>query len=170
MSNSKSQINCSNEIKTFVGDLELPANSETLIKIRDRMFPKLEIRPFNEKTAPHEKAIRWKRTASEILNDYYVYQGKACTDLVVLFISFCLALGLETRFVKLRKAKMVHSVAEIKLSDGWYIFDVSYKNSLPVKGEITSDAPFKDWQLWKKGRDAWDLGLEKFEDIDKIKV
>jgi hypothetical protein len=170
MIDSKLQADTIDEIKSLVSDIKLPANSETLIRIRDRMFSKLEIKPFNEETAQHEKAIRWKRTASEILNDCYVYQGKACTDLVVLFISFCLALGLETRFVKLRKGKMVHSVAEIKLSDGWYIFDASDKNSLPVKGEVTPDTPFKDWQLWKKGRDAWDLGLEKFEDIDKIKV
>jgi hypothetical protein len=170
MVNSKFQIDPSDEIKSLVSDLKLPANRETLIKVRDRMFSKLEIRPFNETTAPHERTIRWKRTASEILNDCYVYQGKACTDLVVLFISFCRALGLETRFVKLRKGKMVHSVAEIELSDGWYIFDVSDKNSLPIKGEIKPDSPYKDWQLWKKGRDAWDLGLEKFEDINKIKV
>jgi hypothetical protein len=170
MDNTKSQIDPSEEIKLFVNDLKLPINSETLAKIRDRMFLKIETRPFNDATSQHEKSIRWKRTAAEVLNDCYVYQGKACTDLVVLFISFCRALGLETRFVKLRKGKMVHSVAEIKLSDGWYIFDVSDKNSLPIKGEITPDTPYRDWQLWKKGRDAWDLGLEEFKDIDKIKV
>lgn len=164
------QIDFSSEIKLFVSDLKLPADNDTLVEIRNRMFSKIDIRPFNNSTAEHEKSIRWKRTAFEIFDDSYVYEGKACTDLVVLFISFCRALGLETRFVKLRKEKMVHSVAEIKLSDGWYIFDVSNKNSEPIKGETTPESPYKDWKLWKKGRDAWDLGLETSSDIDKIKV
>ncbi len=63
---------------------------------------------------------------------------------------------------------MVHSVLEVNLDDGWYIFDVSNQNNLPIKGQITEEKPYKDWKLWKKGRDAWDLGLVDFESINKI--
>ncbi len=64
--------------------------------------------------------------------------------------------------------KMVHSVAEIKLSDGWYIFDIANLESKPEKGVITKESPYKDYKLWQKGRDAWDLGLASYEDISKI--
>lgn len=80
----------------------------------------------------------------------------------------CKALGLETNFVKVKKEQRVHSIAEVKLDDGWYIFDVSTAYSVPVKGVITQDATFQGWKLWKKGRDAWDFGLTEFESITKI--
>ena len=164
-----SQIETTLQIKAFVEGISLPVTKESLIEIRNRMYSVLEIKPCDdEASSEHEKSIRWKRTAGQILEDGYVYEGIACTDQVVLFIALCHALRLETRFVKIKKTGMVHSVSEIKLDDGWYIFDVSNINNIPIKGEITAETPYRDWQLWKKGRDAWDLGLTEFDTIKKI--
>lgn len=163
-----SQIEITTEIKNLLKDIKYPITLDTLIQLRDLMYSKLNIRPYNDSAKEHEKSIRWKRTATEILKDGYIYNGKACTDLTVLFIAFCRALGLDTNFVKVKKENSVHSVAEIKLDNGWYIFDVSNIKNIPINGIITKDRPYKDWQLWKKGRDAWDLGLSEFKDIDKI--
>jgi hypothetical protein len=168
MSN-KSQIEPSEQIKKMVEDKTRPITVSDLMNIKKRIYEKIEIRPYNKDTAEHEKSIRWKRTSTQILNDGYVYEGKACTDLVVLFLSACNALRLETRFVKLKKENWVHSVAEIKLEDGWYIFDVSNKDNIPIKGEVTEENQYKDWKLWKKGRDAWDIDLVDFDSIKKIK-
>lgn len=131
------------------------------------MYSIITIRPYNDSTKEHEKAIRWRRTADEIIKDAYVYSGKACTDLTVLFIALCKALSLETNFVKITNEKKARSVAGVKLSDGWYIFDVSRKN-IPFKVLITGSNPYEGWKLWKKSRDAWDLGLVDFESISKI--
>lgn len=165
---NKTQLESSEKIKELVVGIEKPITTEKLVGIRDLMYSKLEIRPYNEMTAKQEKIIRWKRTATQILDDGFVFSGKACTDLVVLFLALCQTLGLGTRFVKVKNGKMVHSIAEIKLDDGWYIFDVSTKTDIPIKGEVTKENPYKNWQLWKKGRDAWDLGLNSFETINQI--
>jgi hypothetical protein len=164
---SKSQVETTTEIKNLVAGIKKPLSFSSLIQIRDLMYTKLEFRIYDDSSAEHEKSIRWKRTAGEILNDAYVYSGKACTDLTVLYIALCRAIGLETRFVKVKRQNMVHSIAEIKLDDAWYVFDISRTN-VPFKGEITTDNPYKDSVLWKKGRDAWDIGLIDFESMSKI--
>lgn len=164
-----SQIETTKEIKDIVRGIKHPITPNVLIEIRDLMYSNITMRPYDDTSKKREKIIRWKRTATEILKDGYVYAGKACTDLTVLYVALCKALGLETNFVKVKKDKMVHSVAEIKLGNDWYIFDVSNVKNVPIKGMITKDLPYKDWQLWKKGRDAWDLGLKDFESISKIK-
>ena len=163
-----SQVETTSEIKDLVKDIKNPITVDSLVRIRDLIYSKITVHPYNDSTKDQEKEIRWKRTAGEILDDGYVYSGKACTDLVVLFIALCKALGLKTNFVKLRKEHMVHSVAEILLDGTWYIFDVANNGSVPVGGIITEGSLYKDWKLWKKGRDAWDLGLTSFEDIDNI--
>lgn len=168
MINSKSQIESSEKLIKLVADKTPPITVSDLIEIRNRIYKRIEVKPYNEQTKDHEKSIRWKRTAVQIFNDGYVYSGKACTDFVVLFLAICSSLNLETRFVKLKKEKMVHSVAEVKLEDGWYIFDVSNENNIPLKGEITEENSYKDWKLWKKGRDAWDIDLVDFDSINRI--
>ncbi len=141
---------------------------ELVLALRDKMYQVLQVRPYNETTKEHEAEIRWKRTASQILHDRYVYQGKACTDRTILFITLCRALGIQTYFVKVKKEHLVHSVAEVFVDGVWYIFDVSNSNINPVQGVITDGVPYDGWVLWKKGCDAWDIGLFGFEDIKKI--
>lgn len=165
---SHSQIETTQEIRDLVRDIEYPATPDTLLYIRDLVHKKLEVRPYDNSTKQHEASIRWKRTATEILRDGYIYHGKACTDLVVVGIALCKAIGLETRFVKLKKEKAVHSVAEIKLDTGWYTFDIASANSVPIRGILTEKTPYKDWCVWQKGRDAWDVGLTDLNAIQKI--
>lgn len=165
---NKSQIETSEILKDFVSGTRKSITVESLVEIRDKIYACIAIRPYNETTKEHEQSIRWKRTASQILEDGYVYQGKSCTDLSVLFIALCKILGLETRFVKLKKDTKTHSIVEIKLDDGWYVFDISNQTNIPQKGEVTEIAPYKGWMLWKKGRDAWDLNLVDFGSICKI--
>ncbi len=164
----KSQVEITEDLNNLVKDFKQPVGADILVKLRDRMYSKLEVRPYDESTKEHEKSIRWKGTATDILNDGYVYRGKACTDLTVLFIALCRALGLDTYFVKLKNKNMVHSVVEVKVKNVWYIFDVSNSSNVPIIGTISKDKPYKVYQLWKKGRDAWDLGLAEFDDIKKI--
>ena len=159
----KSQIESEENIKNFVLNTEIKTHND-LLKLRDKLMSVLEIRPYNDETKEHERQIRWRRTASEVLKDGYVYQGKSFTDLVLTFLALCKAKNLETKFVKLKFDKYIHSVAEIKLQDGWYNFDVAKKDSIPQKGQIKED----DTRLWKKGMDSWDLGLVEFDSIKKI--
>ena len=165
---NKTQIVISDEIRDLIADINPPVTASSLVEVRDRMYSKLRVYPYNDSTKDREKSIRWKRTSAEILKDGYIYAGKACTDQVILFSALCQALGLETRFVKLKKEKMVHSIAEIKLNDGRYIFDVSRKENIPIKGEIIKGRDFCGWQLWKKGRDSRDIGLTDFDSMCKI--
>lgn len=153
-------------LKSLVKGIKGPYTAASLCDISD-LHSKISIRPYNEETKEHEKKIRWRRTADEILKEGYVYSGKACTDITVLFIAMCKTLGLEAIFVKVAKDSKIHSIAEVRLDDGWYICDVSAKD-LPVKGQITGQTPYKGWRLWKKGRDSWDLGLKDYDSIREI--
>ena len=164
---SKSQIETTNRLREIAESAE-GEGIALLEGMKVKVYEEIRLRPYNEETAQDEKNIRWKRTADEIFRDGYVYDGKACTDLVVAFLGLANAKGLETKFVKLRNEKMVHSIAEIKLEDGWYMYDIASRNTKPSKGQFVEDVPMDGWTLWKKGRDSWDLGLSEFEDIGKI--
>ena len=165
--NPKSQIEVTDRLKYLAGSIE--GEGITLLEgIKNKIYESIQFRPYNDETAQDEKNIRWKRTADEIFRDGYVYDGKACTDLVVAFLGLANARGIETKFVKLRNEKMVHSIAEIKLDDEWYMYDIASRNAQPNKGQFVEGMPMGGWNLWKKGRDSWDLGLKEFEDITRI--
>ena len=114
--------------------------------------------PYNDATRASEAAIRWRRTASQIIADGYVYSGKSCTDEVIAYIAVCCVRGYQARFVKLASGSFVHSVAEVRLDNDWYIVDVSAGRGA-VKGEYSPGVERDGSLLWKKGRDAWDVGL-----------
>ena len=166
----KSQVETTERILNLVSNFGQKIDTpEDLVRLRTLVFKKIRTIPYSKQSAAHEKSIRWKRTADEILRDGYVYQGKSCTDLVVSFIALCKALKINARFVKVKNENLVHSLAEVKLGKDWYIFDVSNPKSIPEKGELKSGTEWGGWSLWKKGRDAWDLGLVEFESIRRIK-
>ena len=161
-----SQVAPNNSVRKLVEHLHSPFSSSTLEDIRSIMYRSLDVRDIKtEDDAKHEQEIRWKRSATQILEDRYVYQGKMCTDVSVVFISMCLALGLEARLVKLKKTGMTHSVVEVLLPDGWYVIDASNTHLKPMKGEIKKDNPYCDFTLWKRAPDAWSMGLD---DVHKI--
>ncbi len=172
-----SQIEPTNQVFDILTKWSLTniTKPENLTALRDRLFSHLTFLSYDDTTKEEEKGIRWRRTGSQILSDGFVYQGKACTDLVVTFLTLARAGGVKnTSFVKLRNAKtgMVHSVGEFQLDDDRYIFDVANKDTVPVKGVISENGQFgahsNPYILWKKGRDSWDLGLTEFESINKI--
>ena len=177
---SPSQVEANDFILKLLADWQIKnvSTPQKLLTLRNKMFSILTVKPYNDETKDAEKQIRWKRTGAQVLEDGYVYQGKACTDLVIAFIALARAAGVEnTNFVKLKNNNtgMVHSVGEFKLEDGWYIFDIANKNSTPVKGEIKSNVPWGGppngpFLLWKKGGDSWALELTDFDSIGKIKV
>lgn len=82
-----SQTETTPEIRNLVASITSPVTPQGLMELKYLMCSKLEIRDYNESAKAHERAIRWRRTADEILKDGYVYDGKACTDLVVVFIA-----------------------------------------------------------------------------------
>jgi hypothetical protein len=167
---SGSQVEVTGLVKE-IADSIIGHGFDFLDNAKQEVNRRLMIRPYDEDTKEHEAAIRWKRSANQILEDGYVYCGKSCTDMVVVFIALCKAKGYETRFDKLIKEidgrKFVHSVAEVKLENGWYTVDVAGKGGI-IKGEILADKEFNGYRLWKKGRDAWDLGLTNYESIKEI--
>ena len=92
----KSQVEVSERIndlaKMISGDGEIFLKNARLITLQS-----LARKPYNNETKAHEAEIRWRRTADQILRDEWVYQGKSCTDLTIVYIALCNARGLETR-------------------------------------------------------------------------
>ena len=167
------QIEPNNKVRKMLSDWGLSHihTPDDLVNLRTKMMSVLTFRPYHNETKNGERKIRWKRTGAQILEDGYVYQSKACTDLVVAFITLSRVINASTRFVKLKSPSgKVHSLGEFKLVDGWYIFDVASTNSVPIKGEITKNNPWGEYFLWKKGRDSWDLGLVEHDSINKINI
>lgn len=166
---SKSQTEITKVILNFLGDYKIE-KPEDLIPLIKHIKNSLEFRPYIESTKDHADKIQWKRTASEILQDGYVYQEKACSDLVLILITLCKALSLEAQIAKLINLSKIstHSIAEIKINGDWYRIDPSMADPKVVKGLLTPDQTWnKDWQggwkIWKRGSDLWDLGLDGVE-------
>lgn len=140
-----------------------------VIGLRDKVYESLRFRPYNEKTKELEHQIRWKRTADQIFKDGYVYEGKACSDIVVAYLGLAKAREFTTQFVEVYNDRNVHSIAEIFVDNKWYIYNVASRQPNPQEGQYRLGEPLNGWYLWKKGRDAWDLGLMERRDIRKIK-
>ncbi|MFA4960043.1 MAG: transglutaminase domain-containing protein [Candidatus Pacearchaeota archaeon] len=164
----KNQLELTDRLRNIADSVQ-GEGLELAIKLKDIVYQLLEFRPYDEKTKDHEHNIRWKRTADQILKDGYVYDGKACTDVVVAYLGLARAKGFDTRFVKVFRSDVIHSIAEIFVDNEWYIYDVASRNSQPQKGEYQKGIPINGWTLWKKGRDAWDLELEEYKDVNKIR-
>lgn len=158
----ESQTEIDQTIINFLGDFKVVA-SQDLIVLKDMVLTFLEWRPYTNETKEHADSIQWKRKASEILQDKYIYRGKACSDLAVIFLTLCKAVGIDGRLVKLRSmdGNNTHSIVEVKLNDTWYSIDPSSKDSVPVDGRLNDESVWnKKYKVWKKGRDVWDLCLD----------
>lgn len=172
--NFQSQIEADDNIRQLVASITVNSPDD-LVKVRNLLFSRLEVRPYNDSTKDDERKIRWRRTAAEILRDGYVYEGKACSDVTVVFLAMCRALGLETRLVKLRAVnrKGTHTISEVKVNSLWYRYDVMRDGAFPEQGEIVEGVecggpPWGPYLLWRKGKDLWDLGLYDPDSEKKI--
>lgn len=135
----------------------------------------LVIKPYNEQTKEHADSIQWKRTAAEIIEDAYVYDGKACSDLVMVLVALCKALGLEANLVKLVNVSKTnsHSIAEVKINGDWYRIDPSFSDPKPFKGRLEPDQIWnKDWdggwRVWRRGEDLWSMGLDGIDKEEMV--
>ena len=160
----KSQVEVDENILNLLGNQKINTQEDitTIIKL---IHNYLEFKPYNKETEKHADSIQWKRTASEIIKDKYVYEGKSCSDLAIIFLAICKAAGIEGRLVKLSaiNGDQTHSIVEFKLNDKWYRVDTSDKDAKVFEGELTAESNWNGFKVWKKGRDVWDLGLE---DVD----
>lgn len=163
----KSQIEPGPQIKQLVSGLKINGPKD-LLTLKDVIFCNLIIKRYRKEDEKNEESIRWRRTAEQILEDGYVYRGKSCTDTVVVFLALCKELGVEACFVKVRFGKRIHSLAEAKIKGKWYIFDVDWPDAMPEPGRILASKPYRGWHLWKKGRDAWAIGLTDSSSMQKI--
>lgn len=158
----KSQIRTTKIVSNFSSDIkgggiELVNN---ILKKIHKKIRKIELEPEKE------GRIRWKRTATQILEDGWVVRGKACTDLTVVFIAIAKAKGLKTRFVKLYsiKRKMLHSAVELKIDGKRVYLDVTNGKFDDADKEIV----FDEYKVYKKGRNSWDVGLDSFSKGVKV--
>ncbi len=171
-SKSKSQIEVTANVLSFLGDRKIQT-PEDLTDLRNNILDAIEFKPYNEQTEKHADSIQWKRTASEIIQDGYVYDGIACSDIAIVFLSLCKAAGVEGYLLKLitEDNSQTHTIVEVELNSTWYRLDPSTKSSIPFAKQMTSTDTFRGkYKLWKKGRDNWDLGLDSFESMDKIHI
>lgn len=143
-----------------------------VLNLHRRLHAELRIIPYTDGVRDAEKAIRWKRTGSQVLEDGYVYEGKACTDYVVAFLALLHSAGItNTSFIKLKHkdTDMVHSVCEFQIEGEWYVFNAGVKNPEPQKGTLQVGDTYGNYTVWKKGRDSWDLGLDSYNKITTIR-
>ena len=166
----KSQTEVDQNILSFLGDLKI-TSPQDLIVLKDKILNGLESRPYDSETKAHADSIQWKRTASEVISDGFIYEGKACSDLAVVFLTLCKALNIDGRLVKLvtTDSTNTHSIVEVNLNNTWYRIDPSAKDAVPFEGALTDEDTWnKKFKVWKKGRDVWDLDLESIDDEEII--
>ncbi len=82
----KPQTEVDQYVLNFLGDSAINV-PEDLVVLKDKILDSLEARPYNTETKEHADSIQWARTASEILQDKYIYQGKACSDIAIVFLA-----------------------------------------------------------------------------------
>lgn len=165
-----SQVDVDQVVLRFLSGRQIQ-EPQDLIDLKDFILGSLEFRPYNNVTKQEAVAVQWRRTASQILSDGYVYQGKACSDVAVVFLALCRAAGVTGQLVKLRSidGTKTHSIVEVDLLGQWYRIDPSSRDAVPFLGQLNSESVWnKQYKVWKKGRDVWDLGLESAEDEQKI--
>lgn len=127
----------------------------------------INFREYNQETQEHERSIRFRRTAEQVLEDGYVYMQKYCTDVVILFQALCEAKGYGTNFIRVKEngGTGIHSMVEVEVpGDGWYKVDPAGGVGIE-RGKFKEDEAFGDWTFWKRGRDSWDLGITSYESM-----
>lgn len=171
---SRSQTELTPTILSFLDGAQL-RSPQDLVSLRQKIVSALVSRPYNDDTREHADSIQWKRTASEILEDGYVYEGKSCSDLTIVFLALCRAAGVPGQLVKLKNTQRngTHSVAEIQLGETFYSYDIQNNISEPREGFLAENSEYVSdggghYTVYAKGRDVWDLGLDSIQAEQKI--
>lgn len=170
----RSQTEITPTILSFLAGSQL-RSPQDLVSLRQKIVGALISRPYDDDTKSHADSIQWKRTASEILEDGYVYEGKSCSDLTIVFLALCRAAGIPGKLVKLKNTERngTHSVAEIQLGEVFYSYDIQNNISQPREGELVENSEYTSdggghYIVFAKGRDVWDLGLDSIQSEQKI--
>lgn len=158
----KSQVETTETVRKFSSDIKgegIELVKNILRKIH-RKIRKVNLEPEKE------KKIRWKRTATQLLEDGWVVKGKACTDLTIVFIAVAKAKGLEAKFVKLysTKRQMLHSAVEIKIDGKRLYLDVANGRFDDTDKKVI----FGEYKVYRKGGDSWSIGLNSFSKGVKV--
>ena len=165
----RSQTELTPTILSFLGDSQV-RSPQDLVTLRQKLVGALVSRPYDDDTKIHADSIQWKRTASEILEDGYVYEGKSCSDLTIVFLALCRAAGVPGQLIKLKNTQRrgTHSVAEIQLDGTFYSYDIQNNISQPREGFLAENSEYTSdggghYTVFAKGRDVWDLGLDSIQ-------
>lgn len=148
--------------------INTPQNISDLKQLRELLYNHLIFLDRDTKKQKQEEiSIRWKRTGEQILKDKYVYKWKACTDIVIAYITLLRALKIPCHFIKLKTDRTIHSVVEIELWEQSYIADISSSNPIYKIGRFAQWKCWNNWIFWKKWQDSWDIWLTKYADTKK---
>lgn len=164
----KTQINPANFSKEILKNFGKIEKLEDFEKLRKLLYAHLNVINIEtEEQKRQEIEIRWKRTWEEILEQKNVYNWKACTDIVIAYMTLLKQLWINSYFIKLKKENFIHSVIELEFNSENYIFDISAKIPIYEKAKFEEWKIWRDWTFWKKWIDSWDLGLKKYSDSKK---
>ena len=107
-----------------------------------------------------------KRTADQIITDKL---STGCTDTALVFISITRAKGIPTKYVEVFSKKWLekggdilagHVYAECFINDKWMQID-------PHLCRIHPLIDYHNYEIYEKGLDSWDLGIDSFEEMKK---
>jgi len=85
-----SQVEVTDVVRAFTKNI--PGDGlEFLNNAAEKVKDTVALIPYNDSTRAAEAKLRWRRTATQIITDGYVYEGKSCTDDVIVFLAVCRA-------------------------------------------------------------------------------
>lgn len=152
----KSQLAAGKNIKAVTKGLDI-TSPEDLVLVKRAFLSKLRLLPLVGENIQRELQIRWSRTAEQILEDGFVYNTKACTDIVIVFLAIMRDLSVESKFVKAKSSSDLHSFAYIVIDNVGYYFDVSAQDALPIKTDGVNMLPYAGYSIVGVGKDSWDI-------------
>ena len=155
------QIAITDTIKSIADNFR-QKNLDLILEISDWVFNNFE----NIENDKEEKmGLFRKRTADEIIKSKKV---TGCTDYAIIFIALARAKKIPTKYIEAIRKRWLdigdenhiegHVFAECQINDKWYIVD-------PQGGAIRTD--YRNYAVYKKGLDSWDIGIRSFKDLRK---
>lgn len=167
------QVETTEQVRRIAESIVVRTLPECLLECNEVIFSKLRILPYISEYTTTEEKIRWKRSATEILESGVVYDTKYCTDVTIVMISICKALGYRAELLKVFQKDektteiIVHSFALV--SDDFaakqYIVNVApnkdffYKRVHESEQLIRGHVCIRKFVVWNIAADQWAMGL-----------